>query len=316
MVSSNVASPPEGTVTLGGAKLMPMAPTVCVAQLLAISTVAGRLWSPARIALGTEPGSETARRPPVPAAIAEAWPNALRLPTLIAITRMLAALSSAIAWASLTPPSSWLGASPNQTMTLDEPVRKPVAPVASEWSAKIACSGVSQPPDADHKPMPLCTSAVFPVICWSRRKANGSDGHSNLSLYSAAQNCASGWDALTEAMIAAAFACTFEIAPNMLPVVSARKQMSGCGGMIGVCTGLATVALSPGLSVNETDEGLNDWAKTGVQLPATATAASARAQTIVAFTRNVSFIVTPLERTVNWMTAKGSGHPVNSPFKR
>lgn len=49
---------------------------------------------------------------------------------------------------------------------------------------------------------------------------------------------------------------TVAIAPPMLPVVSARKTMSGFGGIAGVDTVLGTMKLSPGFPVLLTDAGL------------------------------------------------------------
>ena len=68
------------------------------------------------------------------------------------------------------------------------------------------------------------------------------------SLYCAAANAESLWAVRIVFMIAVALACTFASVGPMLPVVSARKMMSGFGGMIGVWTVLVIVTLSPGLS--------------------------------------------------------------------
>ena len=64
-------------------------------------------------------------------------------------------------------------------------------------------------------------------------------------------------------MMAAAPAFTLSMASPMLPVVSARKKMSGLGGMAGVATVLLTVKLPPGLTVAVTVDGLTPSAKAG-----------------------------------------------------
>src|SRR5947207_894589 len=50
-------------------------------------------------------------------------------------------------------------------------------------------------------------------------------------------------------MIVPAFAATFETAGSIEPVLSARKTMSGFGGIAGVCTVFVMVTLVPEASV-------------------------------------------------------------------
>jgi hypothetical protein len=61
-------------------------------------------------------------------------------------------------------------------------------------------------------------------------------------------------------MMSVELAMTFARAAPMLPVVSARKQMSGCGGITGVPTVLSTLMLAPGSSEATTDAGVIVWA--------------------------------------------------------
>src|SRR5689334_5655174 len=76
-------------------------------------------------------------------------------------------------------------------------------------------------------------------------------------------------------MMAVALVLTLRIAPPMLPVVSARKQMSGFGGINGVVTCFATSKLSPGLIVAVTDAGSRPCATASVNAPDVAIMATA-----------------------------------------
>jgi hypothetical protein len=100
-------------------------------------TVTGRLCNPVRIALATALSElwEGSKTPPVAVVTWLAWPKPSNPnpPWLngTAITSIFAAWRSAMVCASVTGlfgcVSSWLGASPNQTMIRVESARKPMA---------------------------------------------------------------------------------------------------------------------------------------------------------------------------------------------
>src|SRR3954471_1383972 len=143
----------------------------CGSHVAEVVTVTGSECSPARIASETPlwltPFSSS---PPVAAVIRVACPRPSRLPTLIAITRMFCARRAAVADASVDGPlGSWPGASPNPAMIREEPGRS-AKRFAADSRAKRSASGVSQPPAADHVPMPLCTFAVSAVSAVSTLK--------------------------------------------------------------------------------------------------------------------------------------------------
>ena len=278
-VSVNANVSPLVPVRLAGrtaAEMPASQATVCV-------TVTGRFVSSLRIASDTWSGVAFGKKlPSVAVAIAAAWPVALRpsppAETPIAITRMFAATSAAITWACVWPPlGSCPEASPNQTTIRDDPVRNPVAGfVASSKRAFSCASGTSQPSPTAQALMPACAVAIDGVTAWLSRYANGSAGQLK-SRYSAAPNCESGWSSRTLFMIEVALVRTFAIAAFMLNVVSARKTMSGFGGIGDVSTLFATTSVWPGRRVAVTDVGVTPGAAYAAPLSMTVAAVTTAA---------------------------------------
>src|SRR6185503_18789303 len=122
---------------------------------------------------------------------------------------------------------------------------------------------------------------------------------SNVSLYWAAQNCASGWTASTSFMICVAFALTLAIEAPMLPVVSARKQISGRGGIAGVPTVLLTFRLAPGSSEAVTEDGVIVWAWSEVHRPPTTRQASASTREPCNFLTRLLIMISPSSRVAD-----------------
>ena len=140
-------------------------------------TVTGRFESPVRIAAATWSFVALGKKlPPVAAAIALAWPLAFSpspkpLDTLTATTRIEAAWSAAIVWASVWPPlGSCPDASPNHATMRDEPGRNAVAGLDASSNSAFSCaSGVSQPSPVAHWLIPACAAGIDAVIAWFRR---------------------------------------------------------------------------------------------------------------------------------------------------
>jgi hypothetical protein len=63
------------------------------------------------------------------------------------------------------------------------------------------------------------------------------------------------------------FACTFEMTPPMLPVVSIRNTMSGFGGIAGVDTVLAIVVDPPGDRFSVTSAGVTPGSADALPVP-------------------------------------------------
>lgn len=195
--------------------------------------------------------------PPVASVIAVAWPVESRAPTSMAMTRIPADTSASMVSATVGPSAStcW-GASPNQTMMRVESVRNPtLGSVASELSATSPFSGMSQPPDAPRASTAFTTAVLSSVTAWSSRTSKGSNAQCSSSRYSATPNCAVGRLASTSAMMSLMLVFTSPMATPMLPVVSARKTMSGFGGISSVVTVVVTSKLVPGSASVETTVG-------------------------------------------------------------